>query len=136
VHLPAPVAMHYALARAGAPSAPRGVRISSYVLMAGALLLFLWQGLLPGVLFACLGFSLTRWLAGRLARVPRDPRPGPPLPRWTQIAAATLVVVAPLALVMLGLSHSRGYVSDAPQQYRELLDYLGRTVLELRLKLP
>ncbi|MDD2713131.1 MAG: AI-2E family transporter [Simplicispira sp.] len=120
----------------GTPSAPKGVRISSYVLMAGALLLFLWQGLLPGVLFACLGFALTRWLARQLARVPREPVAAPRLPRWTQITAATLVVLAPLVLLLLGLSHSRGYVSEAPQQYRELLDYLARTVLELRLKLP
>ena len=28
------------------------------------------------------------------------------------------------------------YIVDAPDQYRELLDYTARTVLELRLKLP
>lgn len=137
--LPAPVAMYHAMAQADAPAAPlasHGVRISSYVLMGCALLLLLWQGLLPGLLFACLGFALTRWLAHQLARIPRDSRIGAPLPRWTQIMAATLVVVAPLGLLLLGLSHSRGYLSEAPQQYRELLNYLARTVLEFRLKLP
>ena len=137
--LPAPLSRYHAVAQAGAPSAPlaaKGVRISSYVLMACALLLVLWQGLLPGLLFACLGFSLTRWLARQLARLPRDRYGAPALPRWTQVLAASVVVVAPLGLLLLGLSHSRGYLSEAPQQYRELLDYLARTVLELRLKLP
>ncbi len=140
------VALYHAVAQAGgayaealAPLRPlvtKGVRISSYALMGAALLLLLWQGLLPGLLFVCLGFSLTRWLARQLAHIPRDRQTGAPLPRWTQVMAATLVVVAPLALLLLGLSHSRGYLSEAPQQYRELLNYVARTVLEFRLKLP
>jgi predicted PurR-regulated permease PerM len=36
----------------------------------------------------------------------------------------------------VGLTQSRSYVIELPQQYRELLDYMARTVLELRLKLP
>ena len=44
---------------------PRGVRIASYLLMAGALLLVMAYGLLSGLLCACLGFLLTRWLAPR-----------------------------------------------------------------------
>jgi len=39
-------------------------------------------------------------------------------------------------LLAIGVTHSRGYLVEAPQQYRELLDYMARTVLELRLKLP
>lgn len=145
-HLPTSVALYHAVAQAGGayaealaplrPLASKGVRISSYVLMAAALLLLLWEGLLPGLLFACLGFSLTRWLACQLAHIPRDRNAAAPLPRWTQVLAASIVVVAPLTLLLLGLSHSRGYLSEAPQQYRELLNYLARTVLEFRLKLP
>ena len=112
------------------------LRISSYVLMAGALLLLMVAGLLPGLLFACLGFLVTRWLAQLLARLQRTPRLAPRLPRWAQVLAAALVMVAPLGLLFLGLSQSRGFLSEAPLQYRELLDYVARTVLELRQKLP
>ena len=45
-------------------------------------------------------------------------------------------MLLPLALLALGLTHSRGYIVNAPLQYRELLTYMARTVLELRLKLP
>ena len=34
------------------PPPPRGVVIASYLLMAGALLLVMWRGLLPGLLCA------------------------------------------------------------------------------------
>lgn len=110
--------------------------MTSHVLMAGSLLLFMWQGLLPGLLFACLGFLLTRWLAHQLARVQRRPNAAPPMPHWAQWSAAALVMLTPLALLSLGLSHSRGYITQAPQQYRELLEFMARTVLELSLKLP
>ena len=82
--------MYRAVAQVGAGAAPLAplaspaVRISSYVLMGSALLLLLWQGLLPGLLFACLGFALTRWLAHQLAQIPRDSHSSAPLPRWTQ----------------------------------------------------
>ena len=143
---PAPAAA--VVATAGAAPAPRlpvrpgnaapALRISSFVLMAGALLLLMLAGLLPGLLFACLGFLATRWLAELLARVPHrmKPRMAPRLPRWAQVLAAALVVAAPLALLLLGLSQSRSFLSEAPLQYRELLDYVARTVLELRQKLP
>ena len=36
----------------------------------------------------------------------------------------------------VALTQSRGYLTDIPHQYKELLDYLGHTVLELREKLP
>ena len=134
---PAPAAA--VVATAGAAPAPRlpvrpgnaapALRISSFVLMAGALLLLMLAGLLPGLLFACLGFLATRWLAELLARVPHrmKPRMAPRLPRWAQVLAAALVVAAPLALLLLGLSQSRSFLSEAPLQYRELLDYVAPT---------
>ena len=59
--------------------APRSVVLASYLLVAAALLLVLWRGLLPGLLCVCLGFLLTRAWVGWLTRL----RPGalPPLPR-------------------------------------------------------
>src|SRR5690606_9529674 len=65
------------------------LRVSSYVLMAGALLLLMLVGLLPGLLFACLGFLVTRWVAQQLAYMPlrlrRGPNAAPRLPRWAQV---------------------------------------------------
>src|SRR5256885_632062 len=127
-HLPSPIISPQ-------PAPTRGVTLSSYVLMAGALLLVMWQGLLPGMLCVCVGFLVTRALAGLLARAQPKARRGS-LPRWTQLVAATIVILAPLALLSGALSHTRTYITDAPQQYRELLDYLAHTVLELRDKLP
>lgn len=131
----APAALSTPLSVA-APRASSGVVLASYGLMGAALLLVMWRGLLPGLLCVCLGFLLTRWLAPRFSllwgRIPSTID----VPRPFQIMAATLVVLAPLGLLVLGLSHSRGYVVDAPQQYRELLNYMARTVLELRQKLP
>ncbi|MBN9321833.1 MAG: AI-2E family transporter [Delftia acidovorans] len=127
-HLPSPIISPQ-------PAPTRGVTLSSYVLMAGALLLIMWQGLLPGMLCVCVGFLVTRALAGLLARAQPKARRGS-LPRWTQLVAATIVILAPLAMLSGALSHTRTYITDAPQQYRELLDYLAHTVLELRDKLP
>ncbi len=115
--------------------APRSVVLASYLLVAAALLLVLWRGLLPGLLCVCLGFLLTRAWVGWLTRL----RPGalPPLPpRGAEVAAAALVMLLPLGLLGLGLTHSRTYLIEAPQQYRELLEYMAQTVRELRLKLP
>ena len=118
---------------------PRGVALASYLLMAGALLLVMWRNLLPGLLCVCLGFLATRafarWLA-RLAQRRGTPPPSTVLPRMAELAAAALVMLSPLVLLAIGVTHSRGYLVEAPQQYRELLDYMARTVLELRLKLP
>jgi predicted PurR-regulated permease PerM len=117
---------------------PRGVALASYLLMAGALLLVMWRNLLPGLLCVCLGFLATRALARWLGRLAH--RRGAPastvLPRMAEITAAAVVMLSPLALLAIGVTHSRGYLVEAPQQYRELLDYMARTVLELRLKLP
>ncbi len=123
--------------RASVPSSPsRGVAAASYVLMAAGLLLVMWRGLLPGLLSLCVGFlvtvSLARWLNrfGPAARGRLQP------PRAAQVLAAAVVMLLPLGLLAIGVTHSRGYIVDVPQQYRELLDYMARTVLELRDKLP
>ncbi|MBF6630516.1 MAG: AI-2E family transporter [Comamonas sp.] len=113
----------------------RGVMVASYLLMISTLLLVMWQKLLPGLLCVCLGFLLTRGLASLLARVDRRP-PGPVPDRWAQVLAATLVCIAPLVWIAIALTQSRGYLTDVPHQYKELLDYLANTVLELRSKLP
>ena len=106
------------------------VRLASHLLMAACLLLVMHYGLLPGLLCVCLGFFLTRWYSRHLTWVGRR------LPISGQGLAAALVMLSPLLLVALALSQSRTYIVDAPQQYRELLNYLARTVLELRQKLP
>jgi predicted PurR-regulated permease PerM len=116
--------------------ATRGVLVASYLLMAAALLLVMWRGLLPGLLCVCLGFLLTRGLTQWFARLPRRGAPTGTPPRLAQVAAAALVMLLPLGLLALGLTHSRGYIVDVPLQYRELLNYMARTVLELRQKLP
>lgn len=117
-----------------------GVVLASYLLVAATLLLVMWRGLLPGLLCVCLGFLLTRaltgWITGALHRLKRPTGGQCTTPRAAEVTAAAIVMLMPLALLALGLTHSRGYLVDAPQQYRELLNYMARTVLELRLKLP
>ena len=55
------------------PKTPsRSVVNASYLLMAGTLLLVMWQGLLPGLLSVCVGFMLTRALARLLATLHDD----------------------------------------------------------------
>ena len=114
--------------------------MASYLLVAAVLLLVMWRGLLPGLLCVCLGFLLTRaltgWFAAGLGRIQRQATPSATHLRVAQVTAAGLVMLLPLALLALGLTHSRGYLVSAPQQYQELLTYMARTVLELRLKLP
>ncbi|MDH4416419.1 permease [Acidovorax sp. HMWF029] len=118
----------------------RGIVIASYLLMAGVLLLVMWRGLLPGLLCVCLGFlltrALTRWFGALAARAMRQPAATPRTLHLAQVAAAALVMLLPLVLLAVGLTHSRGYLVTAPHQYQELLNYMARTVLELRLKLP
>ena len=102
----------------------------SHVLIGVALLLVMWQGLLPGLLCVCLGFLATRWFSiklGPLVRARDGLAPG---------LAATLVALLPLALIAVALPRTRGVILDAPTQYRELLGFMARTVLELRVKLP
>lgn len=126
-----------------APVPSRALIASSYLLIAGALLLVMWQGLLPGLLCVCIGFLATRWIARLLDASLRGSRrlsandPAwaltPPFPR---VAAATAVMLAPIGLLTLGFAEAREFVLNAPEQYQELLDFIARTVLELRLKLP
>ncbi len=104
--------------------------IASHVLMVAALLLIMWQALLPGLLCVCLGFLATRWLGPRLGLLVRA-RDGS-APRL----AAALVALLPLVVIALLVPRARGVILDAPTQYRELLAFLARTVLELSDKLP
>lgn len=131
-HLPAPLASP----ASPLPEPSRKVILASYLLMGAALLLVMLQGLLPGLLCVCVGFLLTRALARLLARISPGARTNGMLPRWAQVVAATLLILAPLALLSGALTHTRAYITEAPQQYKELLDYLVQTVLELREKLP
>ena len=116
------------------PSLPdprqRRATLASQVLMAAALLLIMWQGLLPGLLCVCLGFVATRWLSPHLGRLMRMRDGAAPQ------LAATLVALLPLVLAALALPRTRGLIIDAPGQYRELLAFMASTVLELREKLP
>lgn len=111
------------------PESPRIVA-ASHALVVLSLLLVMHFGLLAGLLSACVGFLLTRWLARHLDHAQRL------LPFKAENLAATLVMLAPLVLLAIALSRSRSYIIGAPLQYRELLDFLARTVLELREKLP
>lgn len=122
---------------------PRSVVAASYLLIAGTLLLVMWQGLLPGLLCVCIGFLGTRWIARMLDATFRGSgKLSANDPAWTmtrpfaRVAAATVVMLAPIGLLMLGFAEARDFVLDAPEQYKELLDFVARTVLELRLKLP
>ncbi|MGJ7527859.1 AI-2E family transporter [Variovorax sp. GB1P17] len=118
-------------------TASRGVMIASYLLMLATLLLVMWEHLLPGLLCVCIGFLATRWFArvltGGLRRIPSF---GTRAEGWAGVLAVILVLLGPIALVTLLLSQAREYIVDAPDQYRELLDYTARTILELRSKLP
>ena len=119
------------------PPAHWGVRLASYLLMGGALLLIMLNGLLVGLLAACVGYTLTQFLVRKIIELSRQPRSlHVPPPRWTEYLAVTLVLVVPVVLVTLGLIHSQGYLLNAPAQYREMLDSMSRTLLDLRGKLP
>jgi predicted PurR-regulated permease PerM len=119
------------------PTASRGVMLASYLLMLGALMLVMWEHLLPGLICVCIGFLLTRWFARLLEKgLLRIPAMSSSAAGWAGVLAVIVVLLAPAALITLGLSQAREYIVDAPDQYRELLDYTARTVLELRSKLP
>lgn len=119
------------------PPAHWGVRVASYVLMAAALLLIMLNGLLVGLLAACAGYTFTLFLVHKireLSRLPTSLNTPPPL--WMEYLAVTIVLVVPVVLVTLGLIHSQGYLLNAPQQYREMLVSMAKTLLDLRSKLP
>jgi len=108
---------------------------ASYLLMAATLLLALFSHLLVGLLCVCVGFLATRWLARGLTTLSAwcgTTRLGGPI----DVVAVAAIVIGPVTLVVLGLSQAREYFVDAPQQYRELLDYTARTIFEFRQKLP
>lgn len=130
-----------------APPASRGVVVASFLIMGAALLGILLGNMLVGLLAVCVGFLATRSfvrlmvrLAHRALRRLPSVEAGSPLPTRIEavIQALTIVVVVvvPPLLLGLGISQAREYIVDAPQQYRELLDYVARTVMELRQKLP
>jgi len=117
----------------------RPVLIASYVLMAAVLLLSLTAHLLIGLLAVCVGFLSARWisrwlLAGfeRIGLVRLAPRQ---VGLLADIVAVALLILSPIAILTGTLSQSREVMLNAPAQYRELLDYVARTVLELRSKL-
>ena len=113
------------------------LQIASHVLTWLMLLVVMQFQLLPGLLGVCLGFLLTRWLARRLFLLQkRGTRPWDDVPHWPRMLAATLVMVLPLLALGLALVYSLDYLIATPHQYRELLNYMARTVLELRQKLP
>lgn len=110
--------------------APRAAVVASHVLIALALLLIMWQGLLPGLLCVCVGFLSTRWLSPRLGGLLRFQDGQAPR------LAAVVVALVPVLALALALPRTRGLILDAPEQYRDLLAFLARTVLELRDRLP
>ena len=106
-----------AIALAAPPPRPvaRSIEAASYLLMAAALLLIMWRGLLPGLLCVCLGFLLTRAFSSWFARLLRAPSHAAATPRSAQVAAAALVMLSPLVLLAVGLTQSRSYVIELPQ---------------------
>lgn len=114
------------------------VRMASYVLMAATLLLVMFVGLLPGLLAACLGFLLTRWINSWLLFLVRKGchHPSAKLLGWLSTIAATLVIVGPLVVMFFALSHYRGFFLAAPHQFSELTDYVARTILDFKDNLP
>ena len=146
VHILPSVTLPSAAATSDVPS--RAIVAASFVLITATLLLIMWQGLLPGLLCVCVGFLATRWLARMLdlglkrragASRAALAAPAPPAAvssSGARIAAAVLVMLAPLALLVFAYAEAREFVLNATEQYRELLDFIARTVLELRSKLP
>ena len=72
---PRPPSDHSAIALAAPSLRPvaRSIEAASYLLMAAALLLIMWRGLLPGLLCVCLGFLLTRAFSGWFGQLRRPP---------------------------------------------------------------
>lgn len=104
--------------------------IASHVAIVAALLLIMWQRLLPGLLCVCLGFLGTRWFSPRLGVLIRAPDQRAP-----RLAAAVVTLIPIVAIAVL-LPRTRGVLLDAPATYRDLLSFMASTVLELRERLP
>jgi len=106
---------------------PHPVKFASFLLAALLCLGTLVYGLLPGLLAVCLGFLLTRIVAGH------GRSKGPRLsPAW----AASSVIVVPLIILAVFLFNAKGMAFGALAQYQALLHHLAGTVLEIRQKLP
>lgn len=120
---------------------PRSIRITSYILMAAALLLIMVVGLLPGLLAACLGFLLARglntWLLKFLLKLKfLKRRHGVGQLSWVGSFSTIFVIFAPLVIMALALTHYRPYIFTAPYQFSELTEYVARTVMQFRANLP
>jgi predicted PurR-regulated permease PerM len=118
----------------------RPVLMASYALVAAALLVCMTAHLLTGLLAVCIGFLavrwLSRWILAGLVRIGGQRLAPARLGLLADTLAVTLVLLSPIAILTGTLSQSREVMLYAPAQYRELLDYTARTVLELRSKLP
>ncbi|KKW68075.1 permease [Lampropedia cohaerens] len=114
------------------------IRMASYGLMAAGLLLVMLVGVLPGLLAACLGFMLTRWINTWLVRLARRRWHHPPTAvlLWAARAASIIVILAPLLILFSTFNHYRSMLLTAPHQFTELTDYVARTVLEFKAHLP
>ena len=117
----------------------RAVLVASYVLIASALVLCLTAHLLTGLQAVCVGFLaarwLSRWILAGLMRVGGNRVSPVRMGQLADVLAVALLIASPIAILTGTLSQSREVMLYAPQQYRELLDYVARTVLELRSKL-
>lgn len=120
---------------------PYSIRISSYILMAAALLLIMVVGLLPGLLAACLGFLLARGLNTWLVKLALKfrffkNRQGGNHLGWIGSFSTIFVICAPLLIMGVALTHYRPYILTAPYQFSELTEYVARTVMQFRANLP
>jgi predicted PurR-regulated permease PerM len=112
----------------------RQAQIASLIGIAVLLALIMWSGLLAGLLCVCLGFLATRRLSRHLEQIWPWRYPLH-ITLWPNLAGL-LVAALPILLIALAVPRTRGLILDAPNQYRELMDYMAKTVLELRQKLP
>lgn len=118
------------------PTKNHYITAASYMAMATMLLLVMWRGLLPGLLSACVGFVVARSLTHVLIRL-KTPQGKQRIPLSAgRTIAVAMVAIVPLVVIAVALTQTRGYMVEIPAQYREMLSYVGRTILELRLKLP
>lgn len=117
---------------------PKSIRIASYVLIGLGLLLVMQVGVLPGLLAACLGFLLARGLSTLLVKLVMkfQRHPKVRLLRWISGISSVVVILAPLGLLVLALTHYRSYLLTAPYQFSELTEYVAKTVLQLKQNLP
>lgn len=111
---------------AATPKVSQNIKIASFVLTGVFGALTLWAGLLPGLLGACLGAILVKVMLKARFK-------GRALPGWVH---ATLVIATPLLALLVLALNVKGLSLAALSQYRELLEHLSTTVLDIRSKLP